>query len=162
MFLWYKWWCLQESSIVDRVGEDRHFCPYFSDTLNKHVCMWKVRNTGKLLPDKVPSHGFYMALTVAGYGRMGLEPNLLLKIAYSKQNGECPTLKKCQETMKQNKQHTMFFWSGQRLEDLGERTHLLGYSCLIWIARLKNQRLKTESVIYLFFCFIHISHHTWG
>lgn len=90
----------KKEAIVDRVGEDRHLCPYFSDTLNKHICIWKVRNTGKLLPDKVSSHGFYMALTVAGYGGMGLEPNLLLKIAYSKQNGKCPTLKQCQDQNK--------------------------------------------------------------
>lgn len=39
---------------------------------------------------------------------------------------------------------------------LGKEHNLLGYSWLIWIARLKNQRLKTDPVI-SFVCFIYIS-----
>lgn len=94
--------------------------------LNWHICTWKVRNTEELFPDKVSSHSFHTALYSSWLWWRGPEPSLLLKIAYSKQNGECPTLKQCQETTKQNKQHIMLFWNGQWLQDLGEKTQPFG------------------------------------
>lgn len=122
-----------------------------------------MRNT-ELFPDKVSLHGFHIALYSSWLWWRGPEPSLLLKIAYSKQNGECPTPKQCQETTKQNKQHTMFFWSGQWLQDLGKRHSLLVYSWVSWTARLKNQRGTNELVI-CFYLALHLgefSEKVWG
>lgn len=147
-----------------------HFqCPLNinDDVFRKEACRWgggrhtpgrKIGGTTEELssipvsqknssPIKISSHGFHIALYSSWLWWRGPEPSLLLRIAYSKQNGECPTLKQCQETTKQNKQHIMFFWSGQWLQDLGEKTQPFGLFLVRWIARLKNQRRKNEVVI---------------
>lgn len=101
----------------------------------------------RTFPDKISSHSFHIALYSSWLWWRGPELSLLLKIAYSKQNGECPTLKHCQETTKHNKQHIMFFWSSQWFQDL------LDCSWVSWIAGLKKLRGKNEVVICLYFAF---------
>lgn len=54
---------------------------------NWYICTWKGKNTEELFPYKVSSYSFHLTLYSSWLWWKGLEPNLLLKVAYSKQNG---------------------------------------------------------------------------
>lgn len=88
-------------------------------------------------PIKISPHGFLYSSWLWWRGQ---ESSLLLRRAYSKQNGEWPTLKQCQETTKQNKKHITFFGGGQWLQNLGGKTQPSG----LFLGKMDCQTKESE------------------